>query len=157
MRKLILLVFLFVSISMSAQFKFGAIGGVAIGSKDVVVPMDSFKTVFNVGPLIEYGGSGFSIRSGLVFQSDERLFIPLQGIIKSSRQGGFVGLGASFDMLNKADNKGMFDFILGNKFARNTDISICFSYPFKGTIHDALLSIRLTLFPLTTCKNACGF
>ena len=159
MRKLILLFFIFVSISISAQFKFGGILGVGVGTESKAIPMDSFTVVYGGGPLVEYGGYGYSIRTGAVFQSTGQLQIPLQGIIKSSRQGGFFGLGVSLNAIHKKDseNPGFFDFILGNKIARNLDFSIGFSYPMKGSIQDAIVQIRMCIFPLSTCKEACGF
>lgn len=159
MRKLILLVLLFVSISMSAQFKFGALAGVGVGSDSEAIPMDSFTVVYGGGPLVEYGGYGYSIRTGAVFQSNGQLQVPIQGIIKSSRQGGFLGLGVSLNALHKDgdENPGFFDFILGNKISRNIDFSVGFSYPMKGNVQDAIIQVRMCIFPLSTCKEACGF
>ncbi len=159
MKKLLLLTLLFITVSVSAQFKFGAIGGVGIGSESTDAVLDSFTVVYGGGPLIEYGGRDFSIRTGAVFQSNEQILIPLQGIIKSSRQGGFIGLGASFNVLRKdsASVPGTFDLILGNKVARNIDFSVGFSYPMNGNLHDAVVQIRMCIFPLSTCKEACGF
>ncbi|MBN1463101.1 MAG: hypothetical protein JXQ69_05890 [Paludibacteraceae bacterium] len=164
MKKLFLLIALLVSLTASAQFKFGAIVGAGIGG-DQALPMDTFKVIGGLGPLIEYGGYGYSIRTGAVYQktitgerNDDYLMVPIQFIIKSSRQGGFVGGGVSLDALGKGkENIGFFDVILGNKIARNMDISLSFSYPFKGNYQDAMLALRFCIFPLSTCKEACGF
>lgn len=169
MRKVTLLIVLFISVTMSAQFKFGGIASVGVGSESTTIPMDSFNVRFGGGPLIEYGGFGYSIRTGAVFQSDSkkdslnvktpivRLMIPLQFILKSNRQGGFVGVGVSIDVLRQDDMGGTYDFIVGNKVARNIDLSVGFSYPMKGGIQDALICLRMCMFPLSTCKEACGF
>lgn len=166
MKKLILFIALFVSLTASAQFKFGAILGAGVGAgDDEVMPVDTFSTIGGLGPLIEYGGYGYSIRTGAVFQrtftarkNENYLMIPIQFILKSSRQGGFVGAGVSLDALsNGKENFGFFDVIFGNKVARNIDISLSFSYPFKGSIQDAMLALRFCIFPLSTCKEACGF
>lgn len=157
MRKITLLIVLFVSVTMSAQFKFGGIMSVGVGSESTAIPMDSFNVRYGGGGLIEYGGFGYSIRTGAVYQSDDKLLIPLQFILKSSRKGGFVGLGVSFDVLRKDNTMGYYDFILGNKVARNIDFSVGYSYPMKGGVQNSLLAIRMCIFPLSTCKEACGF
>jgi hypothetical protein len=172
MKKLIFLVLIFISLSTQAQFKFGAIGGVGVSTDSKKIPLDSFVCVGQIGPLVEYAGQGFSIRSGGVFQipmnsydstsNKVGLSIPLQAIFRSSRRGGFVGLGASFEVLGLKNNKGdktygSYDLIFGNKVARNIDFSVCFSYPMRGGLEDACLSIRMCIFPLSTCQEACGF
>ncbi len=160
MKKFILLSVLFIAVSMNAQFKFGAIGGVGVGSNSTTMPIDSFTTVYGGGPLVEYALTGFSLRTGAVYQSNNQLLVPLQGLIKTNTKGGFIGLGVSFNAFMDRvldGTPGTYDLIFGNKVARNIDFSIGFSYPMKGNIHDAVLQIRMCIFPISTCSTTCGF
>ena len=152
MKKILVLCLLFVSVTLSAQFKLGVTAGGGVGSKSTVTPLDSFKFVGSLGISAEVRYNLVFFRTGVVFQNDNRTFVPLHLFVRTTPAGGFLGGGVSL-----ATNKGksMYDIILGRKMSRNIDIALQYSHPLQGVFSESILGIHLTFYPFTTCGDNC--
>ncbi len=155
MRKVIFLLFILIAVGANAQFKVGIVGGGGVRSESVATPVDSFATTGTIAFLGEVGGRYMFFRSGYQYYSPGKSMVPTSLFLRLGHSGAFLGGGFAFATSSK--NKNMYEIMFGNKFNRSVDFHLCFSHPLEGDMNEAMFTLRLSIFPLSTCVGKCEY
>lgn len=152
MRKIVVFLFLALSLQLSAQFKLGGtvLGGITKGNDGT--KQEVYDFVGGGGVVAEMCGMIGYLRTGYIFQSPQRQLVPLHAYLRFGGSGAFAGGGVSLTTNSKAN---FYDIVLGKKFHRNGDFSLVFSKPYSGGESEPIYSLRITFFPFTTCGDVC--